>query len=98
MFVGMLVNFHQHQLFGKMLIQQLQPIYVSKKGVFVLDFKKIGPKELLPGYDIDIDDQTSISGVMALPLFFEKTRYQLISQTWPLIFDISQRGPPKYHS
>lgn len=97
-FVGMLVNFHQHQLFGKMLIQQLQPIYVSKKGASVLDFKKFGPKELLPGYDIDIDNQTPISAVMTLPLSFEKTCYQLISQIRPLIFDINQRGPPSYHS
>lgn len=44
MFVGMLVNFHQYHLFGRVLIQQIQPIYVSHGSASSLDYKKPGQK------------------------------------------------------
>ncbi|MCF8232591.1 MAG: hypothetical protein K9J27_10420 [Bacteroidales bacterium] len=94
MFVGILVNFHQHQVFGKRLIYQIQPIYVSKTGKSVLDYKQDGQQELLPGFVAAFNNLTSMTGIIALPLYFEKSFYEVVYQSQPVIFEISQRGPP----
>lgn len=94
MFVGILVNFHQYQIFGKRLIYQIQPIYISKNGKSVLDYKQDGQHELLPGFDAAFNNLTSVSGIIALPHDYVKPFYEIIYQSQPFLFEISQRGPP----
>jgi len=94
MFIGMLVNFHQYHLFGRILIQQIQPHYISGQTHSSFDTKKTGNKETIIHHEIIFDSSVlEAEKVIFIPKYENISKSEIFYQK-PVHRQSSQRDPP----